>query len=103
MPVIRTLKPHQNAFSGIAPTESQWFADCRGGKAALSEGMQDRDVPHNCGRNSPLQQEGSNCALQGNAAGLEGRWFGGERTVLQLYRLTGCGITVPELRYKDQK
>lgn len=62
----------------------------------LSEGMQDRDVPYDCGWNSSLRQEGPDCALQGDAAGLESRWFGGEGTVLQLHRMTDCGITITD-------
>jgi hypothetical protein len=35
-----------------------------------------------------LRQEGSDCALQGDAAGMEGCWFGGKGIVLQLHRMT---------------
>jgi hypothetical protein len=51
--------------------------------------MQDRDVPCDCGWNSPLRQEGSDCALQGDSAGLESGGFERERIVLQLYGLMG--------------
>jgi len=68
-------------------SEGEWFSDCRSRKIAISERMQNRDVPRDCGRDSPLQQEGPGCALQRDSAGLESRWFGRERTVLQLYGL----------------
>jgi len=60
------------------------------------EGIQDRDVPRDCGWNSPLRQEGSDCALQGDAAGLESGRFERERTVLQLYGLTEEEIAIVE-------
>jgi hypothetical protein len=74
--------------------EGKWFADCRGRKIAISEGMQNRDVPRDCGWDSPLQQEGSDCSLQGDAAGLENDRFGRERTELQLYGLMYYGIAL---------
>ena len=60
------------------------------------EGIQDRDVPRNCGWNSPLRQEGSNCALQGDSTDLESGRVGWERTVLQLYGMTGEEIAIVE-------
>jgi hypothetical protein len=41
-----------------------------------------------------LQQEGSDCALQGDTAGLESGWFAGKRTVLQLHWLMDGGISI---------
>ena len=40
--------------------------------------------------------EGTFCALQGDAAGLEGSRFGGKRTFMQLHRLMDDGISIAD-------
>jgi len=76
-----------------------WFtckptlAVCQGHYFSDHESILD-NVPLDCGRDSPLRQEGSDCALQRGVAGLESRWFGRKRTVLQLHRLTEGGIAI---------